>query len=63
MDPLTLGVAGVVLIGLLALGASVTWWMIRTTVNMVKRMIALAFAMMIAGALILVAVGAFLVHQ
>ncbi|MCB9687584.1 MAG: hypothetical protein H6738_16685 [Alphaproteobacteria bacterium] len=59
MDPLTMGIAGAVLIGLLVIGASVTWWMIRTTVNMVKRMIALAFAMAIAGALLLVALAAF----
>ncbi|MCA9489351.1 MAG: hypothetical protein KC621_05495 [Myxococcales bacterium] len=59
MDPLTLGVAGVVLISLLALGAVVSWWMIRTTVNMVKRMIALMVAMMIASALLIVAVAAF----
>lgn len=62
MDPSSLAVGAVVLVLVSVMGIAFAWWMIRTTVNLLKRLIALALVMGVAGMLLLVAAAAFLAH-
>jgi hypothetical protein len=63
MDPMVLGGVGVVTVLGLLVGAAVLWWTIKATISMAKRMVALAFVLLLTTALLAGAAAAFFATQ
>lgn len=56
MDPLTLAAIAGVLVVALAVGLIAAWWIVRTTVRLVKRLIALGFVLAVGTGLVVAAI-------
>ncbi len=56
MDPLSLAAIGAVLVVALLVGSIAALWMVRTTVRLMKRLLALAFVLAVGTGLVIAAI-------